>query len=109
MKLVGSVLVDQVGNGACAVSIFSRVGILDNDDFLDGLVVARLQALALNACVVVVLAFNEEVVGAGTAAAYVKANAVGKSALCSGIDAGKGKREFVRIKAGNRKRADFKF
>ena len=42
--------------------VLGGVSILDNDDFLDGFLVAGLQTLALNAGVVVVLAFNEEVV-----------------------------------------------
>jgi hypothetical protein len=62
------------------MAVLSRVGILNNRDFLDGFVIARLEALALDAGIVVVLAFNEEVVGAGTAAAHVEVDAVGESA-----------------------------
>ena len=86
--------------------VLGGVSILDNDDFLDRFLVAGLQTLALNAGVVVVLAFNEEVVGTGTSAANVEACTVGEIALGHRGDARKSQRQLIGIQAGDGKAAD---
>jgi hypothetical protein len=57
--------VNQVRNRACSMPVLGSVSVLDDDDFLDCFLVTGLQTLALNSGVVVVLAFNEEVVWNG--------------------------------------------
>src|ERR1700694_13910 len=89
------------------MAVFRGVSILKNDDFLDGFVVVGLEALALNSGVVIVLAFDEEVVGAGTSTTDVKADSVAETALRGGSDAGKRKRQFIRIQGCDRQAVDF--
>jgi hypothetical protein len=99
VEVVGAVFEDEVGNRAAAAAELSLIRVLEHDYLLDGVEVFRLQALAVNAGVVVVRAFNEEVVGAGAAAIDREVDAVGEGFSAAALHARQGEGEEVRAEA----------
>src|ERR1700733_4321407 len=91
------------------MAVFSGISILQNANFFHRFIVARLKALTCDAGIVVVLTFDEEVISARAATAYVEANAIAEAtSLSGGGNTGEGKGEFVGVKAGDGEAADFK-
>src|SRR5580693_5367414 len=98
MEIVAAGLADLVGYRSSSAAILGAVGICENNDFLNGLKVCSLKGLAADGIVVVILAVDEEVIGARPASIHRKIDSVTESHLIGIVlDPGFGENEFDGI------------
>ncbi len=108
MKVVCAALVDYVGDRATTATEFRAVRVGEYSYFSNRFLVCLEECLALDTVVIVVLAVDEEVVGARTRAIDGETDAVGYVvAIGLLLDTGHRKCEFDRIQASNREILEF--